>query len=80
MSYPSDRNHTDFLLTKVDGECVPVEVGFGKKSKKQVLKSINKFDCDYGIIVSDSTSFVAKEDGIIYIPLTTFFINLTLSC
>lgn len=67
-----DKNHADFLLSKIDGTNVPVEVGHGQKSRKQVIKSMNKYDSEYGIIISKTTPFIKKEDDIIYMPLTTF--------
>lgn len=70
--YIPEKNHADFLLSKVDGAKIPVEVGFGKKSKKQVLKSMNKYNSEYSIIISDTVPFIRKEDDIILMPLTTF--------
>jgi predicted AAA+ superfamily ATPase len=70
--YPPDSGHVDFLLSKFDGRIIPVEVGLGKKSKKHVNASIDKYNSDYGIIISDTTEMIKKEEDVIYLPLTTF--------
>ena len=44
----------------------------GKKDKKQILSSINRYKSDWGIVVSNKTHFIKKEDNIIYIPPGTF--------
>ena len=67
-----DKKHADFLLSKIDGTNVPVEVGHGQKSRRQVIKSMNTYDSEYGIIISKNKPFIRKEDDIIYMPLTTF--------
>ena len=68
----ADKNHADFLLSKIDGTNVPVEVGHGQKSRKQVIKSMNRYGSEYGIIISNNNPFIRKEDDIIFMPLTTF--------
>ena len=50
------------------GDIIPIEVGIGAKNTKQVKKAIS----DYGIIVSNRSSRIQKEDNIISIPLSTF--------
>ena len=70
--YIPEKNHADFLLSKIDGSKVPVEVGYGKKSAKQVNKSMNRYDSEYGVIISRKFPFIRNEDDIIFMPLTTF--------
>ena len=43
-----------------------------KKNKKQIIKAINNYNSDYGIIISNTTNQIVKEENIIYIPLVTF--------
>ncbi|MDR0912289.1 MAG: AAA family ATPase [Methanobrevibacter sp.] len=70
--YASEKGGVDFLLTNIYGDVIPVEVGIGEKNKKQVKNAIDKYNSDYGIIISNKTSLIKKEDNIIFIPLTTF--------
>ena len=42
------------------------------KDKKQLKKAINNYDSPYGILISNTTTNVYKEDNIIYIPYKTF--------
>ncbi|KZX16566.1 hypothetical protein MBCUT_07200 [Methanobrevibacter cuticularis] len=70
--YPPEKESVDFLLSKIDGEIVPVEVGIGNKGKRQVNNAMNKYNSEYRIAISDKTTLIKKEKDIIYIPLTTF--------
>ncbi|MBR1611326.1 MAG: ATP-binding protein [Methanobrevibacter sp.] len=66
------KKNVDFILQQDFKNPVPIEVGRGKKDKKQITHAINKYGADYGIIVSNTTSNIEKHDNIIYIPPKTF--------
>ena len=51
---------------------IPIESGIGSKTKRQVKKAINKYDAEYGIVVSNKTDCIKKEDDVIFIPPKTF--------
>lgn len=70
--YPNEKGMADFLITTFEGDKIPVEVGVGNKSKKQVIKTMNAYDCEYGIIVSQTTDLIKKDGDVIFVPLTTF--------
>ena len=72
LFYPTEKGSTDFLLrTKLD-DIVPIEVGIGRKTKSQVVKTIKKYDCKYGILISNRHYRIKQENNIIHIPLTSF--------
>ena len=62
----------DFILQQEFQKPIPLEVGLGKKNNKQVRKFIDKYDSPYGIIISNKTSKIEKDDDIIYIPPKTY--------
>lgn len=66
------KKNVDFILQQDFKNPVPIEVGRGKKDKKQITHAINKYGADYGIIVSNTTSNIEKHYNIIYIPPKTF--------
>jgi len=66
------KNNVDFLLQEEFKNPIPLEVGRGKKDKKQIKYAMNYYDSPYGIIVSNTTFNIEKEDDIIYIPPKTF--------
>ncbi len=70
--YPAEKGMADFIITTFEGDKIPVEVGIGKKGTKQVVKTMNTYNCDYGIVVSTATDLIRKEDDVIFLPLTTF--------
>lgn len=70
--FDSRKGGVDFILQTYLGDIIPIEVGYGKKSKKQIKSAVNQYNSNYGIIISNTTKNIKKEDNIIYIPLETF--------
>lgn len=70
--YDSQKGGVDFIVKKLFGSAIPIESGIGSKTKRQVKKAINKYDAEYGIVVSNKTDFIEKEDDVIFIPPKTF--------
>lgn len=66
------KKNVDFILQQDFKNPVPIEVGRGKKDKKQITHAINNYGADYGIIISDTTNNIEKHDNIIYVPPKTF--------
>jgi predicted AAA+ superfamily ATPase len=66
--YDPSINGVDFLID-FGNKLIPIEVGLGKKDKKQITKAIAKYKSEYGIIISNTIEKIRKEDNIIYIPL-----------
>lgn len=71
LFYDSKNLGVDFLVRNVD-KIIPIEVGVGKKTKSQLTKAINNYNSDYGVLVSNRTFSIKKENNIIYVPLRTF--------
>ena len=69
---PTEKGMADFVLTTFEGDRVAVEVGIGKKGTSQIRRTMNKYDCQRGVVVSSATNLIRKEDEIIFLPLTTF--------
>lgn len=70
--YPVEKGMADFIITTFEGDKIPVEVGIGEKGTKQITKTMNAYNCEYGIVVSKTTDLIKKEDDVIFVPLTTF--------
>ena len=66
------KNSVDFLIKKGFNNPIPIEVGLGDKSKRQIKRAINKFNSDYGIIISNTTKTIKKDGDVIYLPIKTF--------
>ena len=67
-----EKNGVDFIIKKGFDKPIPIDVGAGNKTKRQIKRAINKFDSDYGFIISNTRNKIEKEDDVIYIPLKTF--------
>ena len=70
--YAPEKEGVDFLLSDITGKIIPVEVGIGNKDKRQIKKAINKYNSQYGIMVSNATQKITREGDVIHIPITTF--------
>ena len=66
------KRNVDFLIQKDPENIIPIEVGRGKKKKLQIKHAINKYDCEYGVVVANNHSCIKKDDDVIYIPPKTF--------
>ena len=70
--FDSSKGGVDFLIRRGFENPIPIEVGRGKKTKRQIINAINRYDAHHGIIISSTTLNIEKEDNIIYLPYKTF--------
>ena len=70
--FESGKNTVDFLIKKGFENPIPIEVGLGEKNKRQIKRAVNNYKSDYGIIISNTTDNIEKDDDIIYLPVKTF--------
>jgi hypothetical protein len=66
------KRNVDFLINTVLGDIIPVEVGVGKKNKGQIKNAMNRYDSDFGIVISNKTQSIVKDDDVVFIPVKTF--------
>lgn len=74
INYESGKGGVDYILTLLNGKKIPIEVGYGKKTLKQVYKSIDRNNTTHGILISNKTTSIKEKDNIICIPLIFFSI------
>lgn len=72
LYYDSRKGGVDFIIKSFDKKAVPIEVGIGKKNKKQISNAMKKYKSTHGIIVSNKTDHIVKDKNIIFIPTQTF--------
>ncbi|WP_299526463.1 ATP-binding protein [uncultured Methanobrevibacter sp.] len=68
----SSEKNVDFIVQRGLEKPIPIEVSCGKKNKSQIKRAINTYNSPHGIIISNTTSNIVKEDNIIYLPPETF--------
>ena len=66
------KKSVDFILQEGFNKPVPIEVGIGKKDKKQVKNAINRLNSDFGIIISNAKALIEKEGDVIFISPKIF--------
>ena len=69
---PEDKSNVDFVIQGEFQKAIPIEVSMGKKKKRQIASAIERYNADYGIIISNTTKTIVKKDNIIYLPPKTF--------
>lgn len=72
--YDSSQSGADFILQIGNRKQIIVEVGLGKKDRKQILSSMNRINCDYGIVFSGSPLAVDRDEKIVNVPLDYYFL------
>lgn len=70
--YDAKKGGADFIVQRHFQKPIPIEVGIGKKDDRQIKDAIRRCQADYGIVISNKTSKIEKEDNIIYLPPKTF--------
>ena len=70
--YDNKKGGVDFVLKTFNQKAIPIEVGIGRKNRKQISNAIKRFNAEYGIVISNRTDHIIKEDNIIFIPAKTF--------
>jgi predicted AAA+ superfamily ATPase len=70
--YPTEKKASDFIIKTKLYTIIPIEVGIGKKTKSQLSVTMNDYNADKGILISDRYSRIHFENDIIYIPLMSF--------
>ncbi len=74
--YDSEKGGADFILiNKKDNSRVVVEIGYGEKGAKQVLKTSRKVNAKYGVIISENQFSLDAENKIVYIPKEYFLVS-----
>ena len=71
LFYDAEKRGVDFII-KLEDKTIPLEVGIGDKTKSQLIRSMNKYNAQLGILVSNRTSRIKYENNILYIPVSTF--------
>ena len=74
IRYDSAQGGADFILQIQNKKQIIIEVGMGKKDKKQIINSMKKINSDYGIIFSNSELRVDSKLRIIFVPLDYYFL------
>ena len=72
LYYDSRDGGVDFIVKSFNNKPVPIEVGIGKKSKKQITKAIKRYKADYGVVISNKTDHIVMDENVIFIPVETF--------
>lgn len=68
LTYDSAQNGADFILQIKNRRQLSIEIGRGAKGARQLLNTMKKIKCDYGIAFSKSGLQLLREENIIQIP------------
>lgn len=74
IRYDSAQSGADFILQIGNSKKIVIEIGLGKKDKKQAISTMRKINSNYGIIFSNTELKFDAETNIIFIPLDYYFL------
>ena len=72
--YDSAQSGADFILQIGNKKQIIIEVGLGKKDRKQILSSMNRINSEYGIVFSSNPLTIDQAEKIINVPLDYYFL------
>lgn len=72
--YDSSQNGADFILQISNKKQIIIEVGLGKKDRRQILNSMKRINSDYGIVFSSNPLMIDQTEKIVNIPLDYYFL------
>lgn len=67
----NDKN-VDFIVQRGLEKPIPIEVSCGNKDSSQIKRAIRKYKSPHGIIISNTTENIVKDDNIICLPCELF--------
>ena len=70
--FDAKHESVDFIIKKGLDNPIPIEVGHGDKNNRQIKPAMNKYDSPHGIIISNTTKTIEKDDDVVYIPIKIF--------
>ena len=68
----SSDNNVDFIVQRGLEKPIPIEVSCGNKDSSQIKRAITRYDSPHGIIISNNSPNIIKEDNIIRISPEIF--------
>lgn len=74
LTYNEGEGRADFTLLTAGGRCIPIEVGLGEKTGRQILVSMKDVSCTYGIVISRTKLSVDAKSNILFLPLSIFYL------
>lgn len=74
LSYDPVQGGADFILQLANKKQIAIEIGKGKKELSQVKNTMERIQCDYGIVVGEGKLSHAAHDNIVYLPLDFFLL------
>ncbi|EDK72266.1 hypothetical protein TM7_0618 [candidate division TM7 genomosp. GTL1] len=74
FTYNEGEGRADFTLLTADGRCIPIEVGLGEKTGRQVLISMKDLNCTYSIVISGTKLNADTKSNILFLPLSIFYL------
>jgi uncharacterized protein len=74
IRYDSAQGGADFILQLMNNKQIIIEIGIGKKDKKQIVSSAKRIKSDYNLIFADQELQLDLDLNLISIPLAYFFL------
>jgi hypothetical protein len=71
LTYDSSESGADFIV-KTATEQIAIEVGRGHKDVRQILSTMQRISCKYGIVFSETPLRIDASETVVCIPWKYF--------
>ena len=74
LEYDVSAGGADFIVMPrgLKSEAIVLEVGYGKTTASQVAKTLKRFKSKRGLVITNRTLSLDKQNDAVFIPLKTF--------
>jgi predicted AAA+ superfamily ATPase len=72
--YDSSQKGADFILQIANKKQILIEVGLGKKDRRQIMNSMKRIKSDDGLVFSSNPLVIDQENKIVNVPLDFYFL------
>jgi len=74
ITFDAAKGGADFIIGLANRRII-VEVGWGTKSKKQILSTMQRIKANYGIIIAQNRFSVDTKNNILFLPIKDFLLG-----
>lgn len=74
LSYDPESGGADFVLQIANQRQLAIEIGIGKKDLSQVIQTMKKIKCDFGIVISENALQHFSGERVLRMPLPYFLL------
>jgi len=76
FDYLVEDGNADFVIQRMDGRSLVMEISWGRKGPEQVERTMKKIGADHGILVADTSIGLTSDKRILRLPREWFLLSM----